>query len=174
MVLATTGPDAAPTLRTVLLKDVTATGFTFFTNYRSRKAQQLASGRAALLFAWIPLFRQVEVNGEVVRVPEEVSDAYWRTRPPASQLGAWASHQSQPIAGRGELRESWDRLRQQFGDDPIPRPTFWGGFELRPSRVEFWQGQPSRMHDRIEYLSRSGTPARLDDPDSWQRRRLAP
>ena len=174
MALATTDQTGAATLRTVLLKDVTATGFTFFTNYGSRKAQQLAGGRAALLFAWIPLFRQVEVNGDVVRLPAEASDAYWRTRPPSSQLAAWASRQSQPLAGRDELRDAWARLRDRFGDGPIPRPDFWGGFEVRPFRVEFWQGQPSRMHDRIEYLSRSGAPAGLDDPDAWRRQRLAP
>ncbi len=175
MSLACVDPEGVPSLRTVLLKDASDTGFSFFTNYESRKGRQLrAGGRAALLFTWLPLYRQVEVTGDVRRLPDRVSDEYFATRPRDSQLAAWASPQSTPIDSRAVLRERWAAFQQRFRDRDVPRPPHWGGFEVAPFRVEFWQGQPSRMHDRIEYRSLAGVPARLDDGTAWSRRRLAP
>ncbi len=175
MVLATVGEDGVPSARTVLLKGVTALGFTFFTNYQSRKGRQLAAHpQATALFVWLPLSRQVAVTGPVVRLTEEESDAYFASRPRASQVAAWASPQSQRISGRQELQRAWHQRQEQFAAGDVPRPPHWGGFEVRPVRVELWQGQPSRMHDRIVYTSRSEEPAILDDPTAWDRTRLAP
>ncbi len=175
MVLATVGEDGVPTARTVLLKGVTETGFAFFTNYQSRKGRQLAAHPAAsLLFAWIPLSRQVSLTGPVVRLPEEESDAYFASRPRESQIAAWASPQSQRIRGRAELHAAWQRYEERYAGSDVPRPPHWGGFELRPVRVEFWQGQPSRMHDRIVFLAAEGVPRGLAEDAAWEKQRLAP
>lgn len=175
MVLATMGEDGVPSARTVLLKGVTGAGFRFFTNYQSRKGREIAAHPwATLLFAWVAMHRQVCITGEVVRLPPQESDAYFATRPRDSQIAAWASPQSQRIADRAEVLDEWRRLAARFADGPVRRPPHWGGFELRPRRIEFWQGQPSRMHDRIVYLARSTGPSPLDDAACWERVRLAP
>jgi pyridoxamine 5'-phosphate oxidase len=175
MVLATVGEDGVPAARTVLLKGASARGFSFFTNYQSRKGRQLAAHpHATALFVWLPLSRQVAVTGPVARLPSAESDEYFASRPRASQIAAWASPQSQRISGREELHRSWQQLEERFAEGDVPRPPHWGGFEVRPVRLEFWQGQPSRMHDRIVYTSNRGEPADLTDPASWERSRLAP
>lgn len=166
MTLATVDEDGQPTARIVLLKGMDAEGFTFFTNYDSRKGRALAAHpRAALVFWWVALERQVCIEGSVERVPEVASEAYFTSRPRGSQLGAWASAQSTTVAGREELEARLAAVTERFEGQEVPRPPHWGGYRVRPTRFEFWQGRPSRLHDRIEYLLTSG---------GWQRQRLAP
>ncbi len=168
MTLATADADGRPSARVVLLKAVDDRGFQFFTNYESRKAGELAANpHAALVFLWIPLERQVRVTGDVVRLSAQESDAYFASRPRGSQVGAWASRQSQPLLRRAELEERWQELEDRYGHDPVPRPDRWGGFLVIPREIEFWQGRENRLHDRFLY-----TPAA--DGDGWQRRRLQP
>lgn len=167
MTLATAGADGAPAARMVLLKGSDAAGLTFFTNYESDKGRALAeNGRAAVVFFWPELERQVRVEGTVERVSAAESDEYFASRPRESQLGAWASAQSRPIASRAELEASLAATAARFGDGPVPRPAHWGGFRLVPTRYEFWQGRPSRLHDRIA-LTRQAD-------GSWARARLSP
>ena len=168
MTLATADPGGAPAARVVLLKDFGADcGFLFFTNYASRKAEHLeANPRAALCFYWQPLERQVRVEGAVERVSRAESEAYFRTRPPSAQLGAWVSRQSRPIASRAELERREQEMRERFAGREVPIPDFWGGYRVVPQAVEFWQGRPSRLHDRILYTR---------GPDgAWSRQRLSP
>ncbi len=166
MTLATAGPDARPSARTILLKSVDPAGFVFFTNYGSRKARDLAVNRfAALLFHWPTLERQAAVCGPVERTSDEESDEYFQTRPRGSQLGAWASAQSEIIAGRDVLEQALRSVEQRFGDGPIPRPPQWGGFRLAPDEFEFWQARPNRLHDRFRYRRSS---------DGWTIDRLSP
>lgn len=166
MTLATVGANGQPSARIVLLKGVDASGFTFFTNYESRKGNDLLGNpRAALLFHWVQLERQVRIEGEVRKVDEAESDAYFVSRPLGSRLGAWASEQSREVAGREVLEAREADFRARFGDDP-PRPPHWGGYRLMPTWIEFWQGRASRLHDRIGF--------RRQDDGSWRIVRLSP
>ncbi len=151
MVLATSAGDV-PSTRTVLLKAVDERGFVFFTNHTSRKGREMAANpRASLLFPWIDLERQVVVDGSVEPVAREETEAYFRTRPRAAQIGAWASHQSSAVAGRAVLEERFAALEQRWADQEVPVPDFWGGLRVLPAAVEFWQGRESRLHDRLVY-----------------------
>lgn len=165
MSLATVGANGRPSGRIVLLKGVDPKGFVFFTNYQSRKGQELAANPlAALTFMWKELERQVRIEGAVEKVSLEESEAYFATRPLGSRIGAWASPQSEVIANRDWLEERWNALTQQYGENP-PRPPHWGGYRVLPDHLEFWQGRRSRLHDRIAY-SREG--------ERWKVTRLAP
>jgi pyridoxamine 5'-phosphate oxidase len=166
MTLATATADGAPSARIVLLKGFDESGFVFFTDYRSRKGAELTENpRAALVFYWPELERQIRITGSTERTDRQESEAYFQTRPRGSRLSAWVSHQSQVIAGRKELDERVPELERRYPDDDIPVPPYWGGFRLRPDSIEFWQGRSSRLHDRIRYV-RSG--------DSWRIERLSP
>jgi pyridoxamine 5'-phosphate oxidase len=163
--LATVGPTGAPSVRMVLFKDADARGFTFFTHYESRKARELAADpRAALCFYWAAIGVQVRAEGRTERLTEGESDAYFATRPRASQLGAWASRQSQPLGSREELLARVAEMEARF-PGPVPRPPSWGGYRLAPERIEFWRAGEARLHDRIVY---ERTPA------GWQPQRLYP
>jgi pyridoxamine 5'-phosphate oxidase len=165
MVVATVGADGAPSSRMVLLKGLDERGFVFFTNTHSRKGSELAvNPRCALLFPWHPLERQVRVDGVASPLPAADVAAYFAVRPRDSQLGAWASHQSRPVSGRDELTKSFDEVAERFPDE-VPVPDEWGGYVVRPDAVEFWQGRPGRMHDRLVYRR---------DGDGWTTGRLAP
>jgi pyridoxamine 5'-phosphate oxidase len=168
MALATSTPTGTPSVRMVLLRGLDERGLRFFTNYESRKAQELdANPQASVVLNWgPPLRRQVRVEGDVERLSEEESLAYFRTRARESQLGAWASPQSRPLADRDELDGRYDAAAERFaGVDDVPLPRFWGGFRLTPQAVELWQNRPNRLHDRARY-ERVG--------DGWARLRLAP
>ena len=166
MSVSTVGANGRPSSRILLIKDIERRGFTWFTNYESRKGHELAqNGYAALLFYWIELERQVRIEGKVAPIPAEESDNYFKSRPLKSQLGAIASAQSRPIADREALESNFARIERQYGDHP-PRPAHWGGYRLTPDYMEFWQGRPSRLHDRIAYA--------LQADGGWQRHRLQP
>lgn len=166
MVMATVSADGRPSARMVLLKGVTAQGFVFFTNTGSRKGTELAGNdRCALLFPWHPLERQVRVDGIASEVPREEVEAYFASRPRGSQLGAHASHQSRPVGGRGELQAAYDEVSARFEGRDVPVPDEWGGYRVVPEVVEFWQGRPGRMHDRLLYHREAG---------GWRIERLAP
>lgn len=168
MTLATATPDGRPSARIVLLKGIDENGFVFFTNYTSRKGHQLdANPWAALVFWWDVLERQVRVEGTVSRIMPEASDAYFQSRPRGSQLGAWVSPQSQPISARNVLESNLADVEARFAGQAVPRPPHWGGFRLNPVAIEFWQGRPSRLHDRLRYT-------RTEDDDLWHLERLAP
>lgn len=167
MTVATVDADGQPSARILLLKGIEDGGFVFFTNYESRKGAQLAANpRAALVFWWEVLERQVRVEGVVERIDAASSDAYFESRPRGSRLGAWASPQSRPIESRDVLTARLSDAAATYEDRPVPRPPHWGGYRLRPHRVEFWQGRPSRLHDRLDYV--------LRDDGTWHLRRLAP
>ena len=152
MTLATATRDGRPSARTVLLKGVDGRGFVFYTNYESRKGREIdGNPRAALVFPWVSLERQVMVNGTVIKVSREEAEAYFHSRPLASQLGAWASAQSSIIAGRSGLEENMKAVEKKYAGQIVPLPPFWGGFRVVPETVEFWQGRRSRLHDRLRY-----------------------
>lgn len=167
MVLATASADGEPRARTVLLKGFKSDGFRFFTNHTSRKGTDLDENpQASLLFPWHPLHRQVIVGGLCTRLPAEESAEYFRSRPYGSQLGAWASRQSEVIADRAALENRFAELSARWPEaDGVPVPGFWGGYLVVPRYVEFWQGRPDRLHDRLRY-TRAG--------EGWRRERLAP
>jgi pyridoxamine 5'-phosphate oxidase len=167
MSLATVTPDGRPTARMVLLKQVDADGFVFFTNYQSSKARQLEiNPYAALVFYWPQLERQVRIEGKVNKISAEESAAYFKTRPRESQIGAWASPQSEVISAREVLEQRAHELASQYCDREIDCPTHWGGFRLKPDRIEFWKGRVGRLHDRILY--------ELQPDETWTIKRLAP
>lgn len=164
--LATADAAGRPSVRTVLAKGIDERGVVFYTNYRSAKGQDLAvNPNAALVFVWLAHQRQVRLRGTAVPVPREETERYFASRPRESQLGAWASPQSEVVASREELDEAVARLAERFGDGPVPAPPHWGGYVLTPTEVEFWQGRTGRMHDRIRFREWDGT---------WVRQRLAP
>jgi pyridoxamine 5'-phosphate oxidase len=166
MALATATRDAIPSVRVVLLKGYDERGFVFFTDYRSRKALELAANpRASLVFHWSELERQVRISGRVERTSTEESESYFRTRPHGSRLGAWASHQSRVIPSRVELERDLREMERRFPTDDIPLPPHWGGYRLQPEEVEFWQGRENRLHDRIRYARDGG---------GWKLERLSP
>jgi pyridoxamine 5'-phosphate oxidase len=166
MTLATADANGRPSARQVLLRGLDERGFVFFTNRTSRKAEELAENpRAALVFHWFELGRQVRVEGAVEHVGEEESRTYWRTRPRGSQIAAWASPQSRPIADRDTVVRLYAEAESNFGDGDIPLPPFWGGYRVVPELVEFWQHRENRLHDRVRYRRRG---------DRWRRERLAP
>jgi pyridoxamine 5'-phosphate oxidase len=167
MTLATLSEQGKPIARMVLLKGLDEKGFVFYTNYDSAKGKQLTeTDSAALVFWWAGLERQVRVEGTVEKVSSEESDAYFQSRPKASQLGAWASPQSQVIENRDILEKRLAQLEEKYATEKVPRPTHWGGFRVIPTAIEFWQGRPSRLHDRIRY--------ELDEKGDWFYQRLAP
>jgi pyridoxamine 5'-phosphate oxidase len=166
MSLATVGGDGRPSLRIVLLKDFDERGFTFYTNYQSRKGEDLLKNpQAAITFHWVELERQVRIEGRVERVAGEESDAYFNIRPVKSRIGALASAQSRPIGSREQLEQQFEEASAKFGDSP-PRPAHWGGYRLSPDWMEFWQGRRSRLHDRIVYTRAADR--------RWTRERLQP
>jgi len=167
MNLATVAADGSPSIRTVLLKGYDADGFVFYTNYESSKAAEIsANPQVALSFFWLPLERQVRIWGHAEKVPEAQSEAYFLSRPRGSQLGAWASPQSQRIAGREWLETRLQEITQKYADGDVPLPKHWGGYRITPRAYEFWQGRPNRLHDRFYY--------QVTDNDQWDIQRLAP
>ena len=167
MSLATVNNSGAPLMRTVLLKLFDDNGFVFFTNYKSRKAEQISENQnVAVLFNWVALERQVSINGVAEKVERSESLKYFMGRPRGSQLGAWVSDQHSVLSSRKILEMKLDEIKRKFGESEIPLPEFWGGFRIKPKRFEFWQGRPNRLHDRFLY-------SKIDD-ESWKIERLAP
>ena len=164
--LATATPDGRPSVRNVLLRGVGPEGIAFYTNYESRKGRELAANpRAALAIHWPAQHRQVRLEGPVERVASDQSDAYFESRPRGSRIGAWASRQGTVLPDRRSLEARFDELEAEWRTRDIPRPPYWGGYLLRPEAIEFWEGRPSRLHDRIHYLREDG---------GWRAERLSP
>jgi pyridoxamine 5'-phosphate oxidase len=167
MALATADPAGRPSVRMVLLKGIDERGIRFFSNYESRKGRELAANpRAAVAIHWQPLGRQVRMEGPVERLSAEESDAYFDSRPPGSRIGALASRQGTVLGSHEELEERAARLAAQYGQGPIPRPEWWGGYLLRPEAVEFWEHRENRLHDRVHHL--------LQSDGTWRADRLSP
>lgn len=167
MTLATVGSDGFPSARIILLKDVSEKGLTFFTNYESRKGKQLSENpKAALVFYWPELERQVRFEGKVDKLTDSESDEYFSSRPEGSKAGAWASRQSNIISSRKALESEVHKITAHFGNKSIPRPPYWGGYILAPILAEFWQGRPDRLNDRIQYF--------LNKENRWEISRLSP
>lgn len=164
--LATASVDGKPSARIVLLKGADEDGFVIYTNANSRKGREMrANPHAALVFWWPELERQVRIEGMVERVDDALSDSYFASRPRESQLGAWASAQSSVVADSDELEQRFNETKKRFGNDEIPRPDHWGGFRIIPESIEFWQGRPGRLHDRLVFIRKS---------NKWERNRLSP
>ena len=167
MTLATASADGRPDARIVLLKGLDARGMVFFTDFRSRKGEELEQNPlAALVFWWCELERQVRVSGSVSRIADAESEEYYRSRPLGSRLSAWASHQSQVVPGRSLLEAQWEAAARRYADGEVPRPPYWGGYRVLPEDYEFWQGRPNRLHDRLRY--------RKNAPGGWLIERLSP
>ena len=167
MHLATATAQAAPSGRVMLLKGFDDQGFQFYTHYNSRKGQELVENpQAAITFLWLELFRSVRIEGTIAQLPASQSDEYFQSRPRSSQLGAWASAQSQPLASRADLDQRFREMEKKFEGQTIPRPATWGGYALLPSVIEFWQGRASRLHDRIVYTK--------ETEGVWKRERRNP
>ena len=165
--LATVGVDMMPSIRTVLLKTFDEKGFVFFTNYKSTKAKQIEENpKAAALFTWLDLERQIKIEGNVERISTTDSLKYFLSRPKGSQIGAWVSHQSEIITSRSLLEQKFDEIKRKFLKGEVPFPSFWGGYAIKPIRIEFWQGGQDRLHDRFLY--------ELNDDNTWVISRLAP
>jgi pyridoxamine 5'-phosphate oxidase len=165
--LATVGNDMMPSIRTVLLKIFDEKGFVFFTNYKSHKAKQIEENpKAAALFAWLDLERQVKIEGSIEKISKTESLKYFLSRPKGSQIGAWVSHQSQVISSRSLLEQKFDEIRRKFVKGEVPFPDFWGGYIIKPVKIEFWQGGQDRLHDRFVY--------ELQNDNAWTISRLAP
>lgn len=168
MVIATTGKDMQPTLRTVYMRDISPDGLIFYTNYNSKKGENLAeNNKIACLFLWVELDRQIKIEGFAEKVSPEKSDAYFASRPRESCIGAWASNQSEVIESRKVLEDKLKLYEEKFkGLEKIPRPDYWGGYIIKPHAFEFWQGRPSRLHDRIRF--------ELNEGNNWVKKRLSP
>lgn len=165
--LATVGNDMMPSIRTVLLKIFDEKGFVFFTNYKSHKAKQIEENpKAAALFAWLDLERQVKIEGSIEKISKTESLKYFLSRPKGSQIGAWVSHQSKVISSRSLLEQKFDEIRRKFVKGEVPFPDFWGGYIIKPVKIEFWQGGQDRLHDRFVY--------ELQNDNAWTISRLAP
>ena len=165
--LATVGSDMMPSIRTVLLKIFDEKGFVFFTNYKSTKAKQIEENpKAAALFAWLDLERQVKIEGSIEKISSTESLKYFLSRPKGSQIGAWVSHQSEVITSRSLLEQKFDEIKKKFLKGEVPFPSFWGGYAIKPTKIEFWQGGQDRLHDRFLY--------ELQKDGSWTISRLAP
>jgi len=172
MSLSTVASDGTPSARIVLLKGVDERGFQFYTNYDSRKGTELDQNpHAALVFWWAPLERQVRIEGTVERLPDEESTEYFHSRPRGSQLGAWASPQSRVVESRAVLAENLEAVEEEYEGGTVPRPPHWGGYVVRPTQIEFWQGRPNRLHDRLRYRRPD---VENNDHDAWTLERLAP
>lgn len=169
MVLATVSADGQPSQRTVLLKYYDSSGFVFFTNFESRKAREIAANpRVSLLFVWLDLERQIQINGIAERISTAESARYFMSRPKDSQVAAWVSSQSHPLSSRQMLLQKFQEMKRKIGEGKVPIPSFWGGYRVKPVEIEFWQGRKNRLHDRFLYSRKAG------DGEAWNIERLAP